>query len=145
MPPFAFPSLVYLSVCISPAVWWLCLSAGSWACCCLLRLEPYQRLISTALTHLQFSDLCRLAHKRDWVPPGVVYCPALLGSPPSVSSPGNDLPQFGTGPGPLVYLSGYQRSGTPGAALCPLACISRHPAGCSLRPGPGGRGPSLSW
>ena len=76
----AFPSLVYLSVRISPTPGGSVPVHGSGGArtCCFIRLEPYQRLISTALTHLQFSDLCRLGHEGDWVPPGVVYRPALL-------------------------------------------------------------------
>lgn len=107
--------------------------------CCFIRCRPYQSLISTVLTHLQFSDLCRLGQKWDWVPPSIVYGLALLAPGLwlfSVSPRPNDPLQFGTW---LVHLPAPSILG-PGADFLSFWPHFRPPTGCRLLPGLGGGG-----
>lgn len=134
-PSFGFTSLVYLSVCAPHSGCLVALSP------CLGR-GPYQSLIYTALTHLQFSDLCRLGQKSDWVPPGVVYCPTLLApclGLSSVSPRGNDTQNLlaGTSQSTMHGLG-------PGTGFPPSLSISGRPCWVQALAWAWGRGLPLS-
>lgn len=74
---FDFNSLVY-QFAFLPSIWWPYSPARELG----ISLHWMQPLsgpyLSTALPHLQWSDLCRLGQKWDWVPPRAFYGRALL-------------------------------------------------------------------